>query len=75
MLVGDVVLHSGVLIDGELDSLVNWAAESSVILSGILVVGVILWVVDVVLWTVAAKTLGGDLELLGSVSAGSCIRS
>lgn len=70
MLVGDVVLHSSAFVDGKLDSLVDWATKGCVVLGSIFVVGVILWVIDVVFWTVAAETLGGDLELLGSISAG-----
>ena len=71
-LVCDVVLQSGVLINGKLNGLINWLTELSMVLSGIDVVGVILWVVDVIFRSVASETLSGDLELLGSISAVLC---
>jgi len=67
-----VILRSSTLIDPQvLVSLINRAAEAVVVLSSIEVVGVVLWVVNVIFWSVAAKTLGGDFELFGAVSKGS----
>jgi len=68
VLIGDIVLHTRLLVDGELNTLVNRATESTVVLSSILVVGIVLGVVDVVLGTVAAKAISCDLELAGAIA-------
>lgn len=68
ILIGDVVLHARLLVNAELYALINRAAESAVVLGGILVLGVVLGVVDVVLGTVAAKTISCDLELAGAIA-------
>jgi hypothetical protein len=54
LLVGNVVLQPRSRIDGQLDTLIDRAPQSRVILCGIEVVGIILGVINVVLGPVAA---------------------
>ncbi|KIH89564.1 hypothetical protein SPBR_06515 [Sporothrix brasiliensis 5110] len=67
-LVGNVVLHARVGVDGELDALVHGAAEARVVAAGVEVVGIVLGVVDVVFGAVGAQALGGDLEFAGAIA-------
>lgn len=67
-LVRNVVLHTGLLIDAKLNALINGATKSAIVLAGILVIGVVLRVVNVVFGAVAAKPISSDLELLGAVA-------
>lgn len=69
-LVGNVVLHARLGVDGELRSLVNGAAKAPVVLAGIDIVGVVLGVINVVFGTIAAEALGGDFEFAGAVAKG-----
>lgn len=48
VLIGDVVLHACLFIDGQLDALVDGASQATVILTCVFVVGIVLWVVNVV---------------------------
>lgn len=67
-LVSDIVLHSSLRVDPELNTLIDGSTQSSVILAGIFVVGIVLGVVYVVFWTVAAEAIGRDLEFLRTIS-------
>ena len=70
ILVRDVVLHARLLVDAKLNVLVDRGPKLPVVAAGILVVGVVLGVVDVLLGAVAAEALGGELELAGSETKG-----
>jgi hypothetical protein len=48
VLIGDVILHACLFINGQLDALVDRPSQATVILTSILVVGVVLGVVNVV---------------------------
>lgn len=48
VLVGDVVLHACLFIDGQLNSLIDGATQTTVVLTSILVVSVVLGVVNMV---------------------------
>ena len=48
VLVGDVILHACLFIDGQLDALVDRASQATVILTRVLVIGVVLGVVNMV---------------------------
>lgn len=48
VLVGNVVLHSGLFVNGQLHTFVNRSPQASVVLASILVVGVVLGIVDMV---------------------------
>lgn len=48
VLIGNVVFHSGFLVDGQFNALVDGASQAFVVLGSILVVGVVFGVVDVV---------------------------
>lgn len=67
-LVGNVVLHSSLPVDRELDALIYGTAQSSVVLAGILVISIVLGIVDMIFRSVAAEALGGDLELLRTIA-------
>lgn len=69
-LVGNVVLHAGLGVDGELLPLVDGSTEAPVVAAGILIVGIVLGVVNVLLGPVAAEPVVGDLELAGTVAEG-----
>lgn len=69
-LVGDVVLQASLLVDAELNTLIDGATKSLVVLASVNIIGVVLGVVDVVLWTVAAETVSSHLELLGAIAEG-----
>ena len=58
--VGNVVLQTGALIDGELDALIDGSAKTLVILAGIEVICVVLGVVDVLLG--AVPRVSGDQQ-------------
>lgn len=49
VLVRDVIFHARFLIDGQLNTFINWASQASVVLTGVFVVRVVLGVVNVVL--------------------------
>lgn len=69
-LVGNVVLHTGLGVDGELLPLVDGSTETPVVAAGILVVGVVFGVVNVLLGSVTAEPVVGDLELARTVAEG-----
>ena len=68
-LVGDVVFHACVGIDLEL-ARVDGAAQSLVILTGILTIGIAKGIVDVLLRSVDAEALLGDLKFLRGITIG-----
>lgn len=49
ILVRNIILHARFLIHGQLDTLINWASQASVVLASVFVVCIVLRVVDVVL--------------------------
>ena len=67
-LVGNVVLHASLLINGQLNTLVDGPSQAAVVLAGVHVVRIILGVVDVVLRAVAAEPVRSDLKLAGAVA-------
>jgi hypothetical protein len=66
----NVVLHASLGINRQLSFFIDGPSETLVIVTSIDVVGVVLGVVDVILRAVAAKSLGGNLELAGTVAKG-----
>lgn len=46
---GDVVLQAGSLVDAQFSLFVNWSTQSTIILAGVFVVGVVLGVVNMLL--------------------------
>ena len=66
ILVSYVILHTRLLVDFELDRL-HWWSKSLIILPSIGIVGIVLGIIDVLLWSINPKPFFGDLEL------GSCI--
>lgn len=69
-LIGDVVLHARLRINAQFTTLVDGGSQASIILASIFVLGIILWVVDVVFRAVATEALGSDLELAGAIAKG-----
>ena len=69
-LVCNVVLHARFLVNGKLSTLIDRTAESPVVLAGILVLGIVLGIVDMVFGTVATKTIGCNLKLAGAEAEG-----
>lgn len=69
-LVCDVVLHARFLVNGKLSTLIDRTAESPIVLAGVLVLGVVLGIVDVVFGTVATKTIGSNLKLARAEAEG-----
>ena len=67
--IGDVILHAGARIDQELLFL-DGPSETRIVLPGILVVGIVLGVVNVLLGAVDTESLLGDLEFSGGVAKG-----
>ena len=70
ILIRNVILHARLGVDAELDLLVHGAAQTTVVLRRIFVIGIVLGVVDVVLGAVAAQTVGRDLELAAAIAKG-----
>ena len=70
VLVGNVVLHAGLLVNGELDTLIDGATKAAVVVAGVDVVGIVLGVVDMVLGAVAAQAVGGDFKLAATIAKG-----
>ena len=68
LLARNIVFHATALIDCQFDALIDGATEAAVVLGSIKVIGVVLWVVDVVFGAVAAKAFSGDFELAGAVA-------
>lgn len=68
--VRNVVLHAGLFVNGELNSLIDGATEATVVLPGIDVVGIVLGVVDVILRAVGPQTVSRDLELAAAIAEG-----
>lgn len=68
-IIGDVVLHASTRINQEL-LLLDRPSETRVVLPCVLVVGIVLWVVDVLLGTVHAQSLLGDLKFSGGIAKG-----
>lgn len=67
-LIGNVILHASVRVDGKLGSFIDWTTKATVILAGIDIVCVVFGVVNVVFGTVTAKTVGRDFEFAGTVT-------
>lgn len=67
VLVGNVVLQAGALINGEFDTLIDWTTKTLVILAGIQVIGVVLGVIDVLfgasLWVSVCRKAGKGLNV------------
>ena len=68
VLVRNVVLHTSLRIDGQLDLLVDEATKAGIVLPCVVVVVVVLWVIDVLLRAVAAETVLRDLKLACGVA-------
>ena len=69
-LVSDVVLHTSVWVDGELDSLVYRATKSSVIVTSVHIVGIIFGVINMFFGAIATEAVGSNFKLLGSEAEG-----
>lgn len=67
--IGNIVLHACARIDQELLFL-DRPSETRIVLPGVLVVGIVLWVVNVLLGAVDAESLLGDLEFSGGITEG-----
>lgn len=67
--IGDVILHTRARIDQEF-LLLDRPSEARIVLPCVFVVGIILWVVNVLLGAVDSQSLLGDLELSGSITKG-----
>ena len=67
--IGNVILHACVRIDHEL-LLLYRPSETRIVLPRVLVVGIVLWVVNMLLGAVHAQSLLGDLEFSGGVTKG-----
>lgn len=68
-IIGNVILHACARIDHELLFL-NRPSETRVVRPCVLVVGIVLWVVNVLLGPVHAQPLLGDLEFSGGITKG-----
>lgn len=66
-LVGNVILHTRLGIDSEFLWL-DRTAKALIELSSILIVGIVLWVVNVLLGTVDAETLISNFKFTGSIA-------
>jgi hypothetical protein len=66
-LVGDVILHAGTRVDLELDG-IDGASESRIPLSGVLVIGVVFRVIDVLFRSVYPQSLGRHFEFFRGVA-------
>lgn len=64
----DVVLHTRLGIDRELAVLIDRATEATVILLGVLVIGIVLGVVNVVFGSVAAQAVSSDLKFARAIT-------
>lgn len=69
-LVGDVVLHTGLRVDGELETFVYRATKGSVVVAGIHVVGIVFGVINMFFGAVATEAVGSNFKLLGSETEG-----
>lgn len=67
--IGDVILHARIRIDQEL-LLLDRSSETRVVLSCVLIVGIVLWVINVLLRAVDSQSLLGDLEFSGGITKG-----
>lgn len=67
LLVGNVVLHACVHVDLEFD-LLHRTSEAWIELSGIIIIGVVFGIVDVLFRSVDTKTFFSNLEFLGSIA-------
>lgn len=56
VLIGNIVFHSGLLVDGQFNTLVNGGSQASVVLASIFIVGVVFGVVNVVYIAKLAKS-------------------
>jgi hypothetical protein len=65
----DVVLHACARVDQELLFL-DGPSETRIVLPCVLVVGIVLWVVNVLLGAVDTESLLGDLEFSGGITEG-----
>jgi hypothetical protein len=67
ILIGNVVLHSSIAIDLELNGL-NRTSKTRIILPSIVVVSITLGIINMLFWSIDAKSLVCDLELFCSIA-------
>jgi hypothetical protein len=68
LLIGNIVLQTGSRINGKLNPLIDRPTQSAVVLGSIEIVCIVFRIVDVIFWTIAAKTFGGNFEFLRAKS-------
>ena len=66
-LIGDVILHSGIVVNLKLNGLYQ-TSKTRIILSSIFVVGIVLWIINVLLWPVYTKSLLCDFKFFCSIA-------
>jgi hypothetical protein len=66
-LIGDVILHSGIAVNLKLNGLYQ-TSKTRIILSSIFVVGIVLRIINVLLWPVYTKSLLRDFKFSCSIA-------